>query len=97
MTNINKSMKINIRDKKITVIGLGIMAKQRSILANHLGAIVFASDLNSNDEVNLNAMELIHDHHISTETGLHSQKIYDSDLVILSPGISIDSKIVKIA
>ena len=97
MININNSKEINIRDKKITVIGLGISGKAASILANHLGAIVFASDLNSNDEVNLNAMELIHDHHISTETGLHSQKIYDSDLWVLSPGISIDSKIVKIA
>ena len=49
----------------------------------------FASDLNSNDEVILNAMELMHDHHISTETGLHSQKIYDSDLWVISPYFAI--------
>ena len=94
MININKKSKINIRDKKITVIGLGISGKAASILANHLGAIVFASDLNSNEEVISNAMQLMHDYHISTETGLHSERIYDSDLWIISPGVSIASKII---
>ena len=94
MINIDKKSTINIRDKRITVIGLGISGKAASILANHLGAIVFASDISSTEDVISNAMELMHDHHIATETGIHTQKIYNSDLWILSPGIPANSKIV---
>ena len=97
MININNKSKINIRDKKITVIGLGISGKAAAILANHLGAIVFVSDINTTEEVISNAMELMTFHHIATETGIHSQKIYDTDLWIISPGISTDLKIFKIA
>ena len=97
MININNKSKINIRDKKITVIGLGVSGKAAAILANHLGAIVFVSDINSTEEVISNAMELMTFHHIATETGIHSQKIYNTDLWIISPGISTDLKIFKIA
>ena len=37
----------------------------------------------------------MHQHHIASETGIHSNKIYDSDLWIISPGVSADSKIVN--
>ena len=37
----------------------------------------------------------MHQHHIASETGIHSSKIYDSDLWIISPGVSTDSKIVN--
>ena len=85
----------SIVNKRITVIGLGISGKAVSILANQLGAIVYASDSNSSEEIILNAMDLMHDHHIATETGIHTKKIYDSDLWIVSPGVSAKSKIIK--
>ena len=84
-----------ILDKRITVIGLGISGKAVAILANQLGATVYASDSNSSEEIISNAMELMRDHHIGTETGIHSNKIYDSDLWIVSPGVSAKSLIVK--
>ena len=37
----------------------------------------------------------MHQHHIASETGIHSNKIYDSDLWIISPGVSADSKIIN--
>ena len=85
----------SIVNKRITVIGLGISGKAVSILANQLGAIVYASDSNSSEGIISNAMDLMHDHHIATETGIHTKKIYDSDLWIVSPGISSKSKIIK--
>ncbi len=84
----------NILNKRITVIGLGISGKAASILANQLGAIVYASDSGSSKEIISNAMELMHYHHIATETGIHSDKIYNSDLWVISPGVSAKSKIV---
>ena len=95
MIELKKYNRENILDKRITVIGLGISGKAVSILANQLGAVVYASDSNSSEEIIKNAMELINDHHIATETGIHSNKIYNSDLWIISPGVSAKSKIIK--
>jgi len=92
---LKKYNRESIVNKRITVIGLGISGKAVSILANQLGAIVFASDSNSSEEIISNAMELMHDHHIATETGIHSKKIYDSDLWIISPGVPAKSLIVE--
>ena len=94
MIELKKYNRENILNKRITVIGLGISGKAASILANHLGAIVYASDSNSSEEIILNAMELMHDHHIATETGIHSDKIFNSDLWIISPGVPAHSKII---
>ncbi|MAI86529.1 MAG: UDP-N-acetylmuramoyl-L-alanine--D-glutamate ligase [Candidatus Marinimicrobia bacterium] len=95
MIKLKKYNRENIIDKRITVIGLGISGKAASILANQLGAIVYASDSNSSEEIVSNAMELMHDHHIATETGIHTNKIYNSDLWIISPGVSAKSIIIK--
>ena len=94
MKELKKYNRENIINKRITVIGLGISGKAASILANHLGAIVYASDSNSSEEIISNAMELMRDHHIATETGIHSDKIYNSDLWIISPGVPSNSKII---
>ncbi len=95
MIELKKYNRKNILNKRVTVIGLGISGKAASILANQLGAIVYASDANSSREIISNAMELMRDHHIATETGIHSDRIYHSDLWIISPGISANSKIVE--
>ena len=95
MNKLKKYNRENIFNKRITVIGLGVSGKAVSILANQLGAIVYASDSNSSEEIISNAMELMHGHHIATETGIHSKRIYDSDLWIVSPGVSAKSSIVK--
>ena len=91
-TSIRKN--INIRDKRVSVIGLGLSGTEAAKLANHLGAIVFASDGSMDERVCSHSMELMHTHHIASETGIHSDKIYDADLWIISPGIPKDSEIV---
>ena len=94
MIDIKIRENINLRDKRVTVIGLGISGVEAAKLANYHGARVFASDLNSNEMVNAHAMDLMHTYHIASETGLQSEKVYDSDLWVLSPGISKDNEIV---
>ena len=91
-TSIRKN--INIRDKRVSVIGLGLSGTEAAKLANHLGAIVFASDESMDERVCAHSMELMHTYHIASETGIHSDKIYDADLWIMSPGIPKDSEIV---
>ena len=87
MIDISIRKNINIRDKRVSVIGLGLSGTEAAKLANHLGAIVFASDESMDKRVCAHSMELMHTHHIASETGIHSDKIYDADLWIMSPGI----------
>ncbi len=94
MIDITVRENINIRDKQVTVIGLGLSGIETAKLANHLGARVFASDSGSSKWVSAHAMDLMHFHHIASETGLHSEKIYDADLWVLSPGVPKNADIV---
>ena len=87
----------NIKDKNITVIGLGNSGLGAARLANYLGAIVFASDSSENKSINDNAFSLMENEHIPVETGKHSNKIYDADLWVVSPGVAKTSNIIKIA
>ena len=94
MIDISNRKKINIRDKKIIVIGLGMSGTAAAILANYLGARVFGSDTSENFQIGNHALYLLNNH-IASETGLHSNKIYDADLWISSPGVPNDADIVK--
>ena len=95
MIDIRNKEEIDIRDKRISVLGLGLSGTEAAKLANHLGARVFASDSSAEERVCYHSMELMHSHHIASETGIHSDKIYDADLWVISPGISKNSDIVK--
>ena len=86
---------MNLKNKRVTVIGLGLSGTSSAILANYLGAIVFVSDSGSHKSIHKNALKLMSLHHIASETGLHTEKIYDAELWIISPGLSKNSKIVK--
>ena len=95
MIDISNKEEIDIRDKRVSVLGLGLSGTEAAKLANHLGARVFASDSSTGEMVYSHSMELMHSHHIASETGIHSDKIYDADLWVISPGISKNSDIVK--
>ena len=95
MISISNKEEIDLRDKRVTVLGLGLSGTEAAKLANHLGARVFASDSSAEEKVCSHSMELMHSHHIASETGIHSDKIYDADLWIISPGISKNTDIVK--
>ena len=86
---------MNIKNKRITVLGLGKSGYGAAKLANHLGARVFVSDQGNEKTTLSNANKLLVKYNIAFETGLHSENIYDSSLIIVSPGISKDSKVVK--
>jgi len=94
MIDINNRKKIDLKDKRVSVIGLGMSGTEAAKLANHLGARVFASDSSSDAKICSNAMDLMHSHHIASETGIHSDKIFDADLWIISPGIPKSSEII---
>lgn len=94
MINLKNIGDPNIKDKFVSIIGLGRSGLESAKLANYLGARVFGSDSSEESFVNKNAMELMNEDHIASETGVQTDRIYEADLWIVSPGISKYSKII---
>ena len=95
MINITNRKKIDLYDKKITVIGMGLSGMGAAKLANYLGAKVFVSDSSKKNVILHNSMELLSMYHIASETGLHTNRIFDADLWIVSPGIPKSKEIIQ--
>ena len=93
MNILDKSC-IEVRDKRITVIGAGLSGTSTAILASYLGAKVFISDSSSSFSVANTSSELVYQHHIAVESGIQTNKIYDADLWIISPGVPKNSDII---
>ena len=85
--------KIKLKDKNITIIGMGETGQGAAILAKQLGANVLISDSNEIREKTFH--QKAHKLGIKVETGGHTSKIYNSDLWILSPGVPNNLDIVK--
>ena len=84
----------DINNLNVTIIGLGKSGEGAANLAHFLGASVFVSDASFNPDIRKrsNSLESIG---IEVEIGDHTNKIFDGELWILSPGVSQDSPAVK--
>jgi UDP-N-acetylmuramoylalanine--D-glutamate ligase len=71
----------DLKNKKVSVLGLGRSGRAVCNLLVSKGAQVFGSD---SGEVTIPEKDFDY------ETGKHSEKIYDSDLIVVSPGIPLD-------
>ena len=86
--------KENLNNLKITIIGLkksGIAAAQ---LASINGADVFVSDFTDN-EITRNNCQILTDNNIRCEIGKHTNRIFESDLWIISPGVPKNIDIIE--
>ena len=83
-------MKKYFKGIKISVIGLGRSGAASANLARSVGARVLVSDIN-NERGLLKKFRL--GQGIRTELGRHSEEILESDLIIKSPGVPNDAKI----
>tara|TARA_A100001011_G_scaffold399892_1_gene510840 strand:- start:14650 stop:16044 length:1395 start_codon:yes stop_codon:yes gene_type:complete len=86
LISLNKSMK----NKKVAVIGAGKSGLSACKLLKKLEAIVFLSEKNKN--YNIKELEKNSDRF---EFGVHSEKILDNELIVISPGISKNKSIFK--
>ena len=82
---MNKFLPIN--NKKIGILGAARSGLAAAQLANKLGAKVFLTDIKNSSNIKIDG--------INCEFGKHSDKILESDLIIKSPGIKNNSKIIK--
>tara|TARA_Y100001970_G_scaffold219002_1_gene268668 strand:- start:1526 stop:2818 length:1293 start_codon:yes stop_codon:yes gene_type:complete len=84
---------MNLDNKNIGILGLGLSGYWAARLANSRGANVFISDSGSNiDEIYIKKLESMK---IDMELGNHSNKILNSDLIIKSPGVSNSAKVIQ--
>ena len=71
---------MNLDNKNIGILGLGVSGYSAAKLARSLGANVFVSD--SNADVNDSYMKELTHMGVDIELGHHSEKILNSDLII---------------
>ena len=91
---VEKINRENLRGKKITIIGLKKSGYAAAILGSELGAKVFVSELNIDEDIKNNKNSLV-DEGINCEIGKHTKRIYDADYWVVSPGVSSNSEIIK--
>ena len=84
---------MNLYNKNIGILGLGVSGYSAAKLASSLGANVFVSD--SKSDINDSYMNELTNMGVDIELGLHSEKILNSDLIIKSPGIPNDIEIIQ--
>ena len=92
--NIHDRDTIEIRGKKIVILGLALSGVAAANLAVRQGADVFVSDNQDTLELQDTLTEL-KALGIPGELGQHSDQVYDADLWIISPGIAQDSQLIQ--
>ncbi len=86
---------MDLKDKKITVIGLGNSGFNAAMLAADLGAKVWVTDAGDSPAIR-EAKEKLEAKGVKVEIGRHTEEyIKGSDLVVLSPGVEKTSPALK--
>lgn len=87
---------MNYSGKKISVIGAVRSGIGAAKLVKKLGGIPFVSDASDNDKIKAST-DILNELNIKYEIGGHSSKTYDCDLMVVSPGVPLDSEVIKTA
>lgn len=88
---------MELKNKKVTVVGLGNSGLNAAILLDDIGARVFVTDSN-NTPATRNAAQALKKRNIEIEIGGHSKEFFKgSELIVLSPGVENTSPAVKFA
>jgi len=87
---------MEIKGKKISVIGAVKSGIAAAHLAKKLGAIPFVSDSSPKENL-IKAEELFKNANIDFEFGFHSEKVYECDFIVTSPGVPTNSKVLLTA
>lgn len=85
--------RIKLRGRTVTVIGSGISGTGLALLAGKQGAQVLVSELK--DHISEDTKQTLRNNNIGYETGGHSERAWETDLVLLSSGVGPGSIAVK--
>lgn len=85
---------MEVKGKKISVIGAARSGLGAAKLVKKLGGIPFVSDFSPEEKVK-ESLNQLKKENINYEFGGHSDRVYDSALMIISPGVPNDSSVVQ--
>ena len=91
---ISNKDRIDLKSKRVSVIGLARSGVAAAKLAQELGAHVFVSDQSDSNDVK-QALDKLQDFGIKGELNGHSESIYNADLWVISPGVPKDAEIIQ--
>jgi UDP-N-acetylmuramoylalanine--D-glutamate ligase len=82
---------MELKDKRVLVVGLGKSGVASALFLKAHGARVTVSDTKSGDELR-NEIPVLLDHGITVETGGHGERTFrGQDLIVVSPGVPVDA------
>ena len=82
---------MDIRNKKVTVVGLGNSGLGSALLAEKVGAEVSVTDSHDTPFIKKNA-RILEEKHIAVEIGAHTRRfLKDTGLLVVSPGVEKSS------
>lgn len=85
---------MEIKNKKISIIGAARSGIGAAKLAIKYGAIPFVSDSGSEEKL-IKSVDELKDLNIEYEIAEHSSRVYDCDLMVVSPGVPSDAEVIK--
>jgi UDP-N-acetylmuramoylalanine--D-glutamate ligase len=85
---------MEIKGEKISVIGAARSGVGAAKLVKRLGGIPFVSDFSQEEKIK-EALNQLDSEKINFEFGGHSDRVYESSLMIISPGVPNDSQVVQ--
>ena len=85
---------MEIKDKKISIIGAVRSGVGAAKLIKHLGGIPFVSDSGNADKL-ADSIKVLKENEIEYEVGSHTEKIFQCDLLVISPGVPTNSAIIQ--
>ena len=85
---------MEVKGKKISVIGAARSGVGAAKLVKRLGGIPFVSDSSPKEKI-YDAVNQLEKEKINFEFGGHSDRVYESSLMIVSPGVPNDSQVLQ--
>jgi UDP-N-acetylmuramoylalanine--D-glutamate ligase len=85
---------MEVKGKKISIIGAARSGVGAAKLVKRLGGIPFVSDFSPKEKI-YDAVNQLEIEKINFEFGGHSDRVYESTLMIVSPGVPNDSQVLK--
>jgi UDP-N-acetylmuramoylalanine--D-glutamate ligase len=83
-----------VAGKKVSVLGMARSGRAAALLLRNQGAKVFVSDSGSTNNLQ-ESIKTLRSLGIDYETENHSQRTLDADMIVVSPGIPSDAKIIR--
>ncbi len=84
----------SVRDRKVTILGAERSGIGAAKLVKKLGGIPFVSDFASAEKLQ-EQITVLQAEQIEFETGGHTEKVFNTDFIIISPGVPSNAPVVK--